>query len=76
MGQLRFMSDHFEVIAIASPGEDLQSTSTREGVKTASVEMTRTISPCPLSVRSVGSGKSKASTGPTWRGRYRHMVVP
>lgn len=45
-GQLRFMKDHFEVLAISSgPYEELEAVSSREGVPTLQVEMTRSITP-------------------------------
>ena len=45
-GQLRFMKEHFEVLAVSSgPQEELQAVSRREGVPTAQVEMTRAITP-------------------------------
>lgn len=44
-GQLKFMSHYFEVIGVASDGEALKEVMQNEGVKTHSIEMTRTISP-------------------------------
>ncbi|PKP24322.1 MAG: glycosyltransferase family 1 protein [Bacteroidetes bacterium HGW-Bacteroidetes-2] len=45
-GQLRFMKEHFEVLAVASgPKVELDEVSNREGVPTAQVEMTRAITP-------------------------------
>ncbi len=44
-GQLQFMSQHFEVIAISSPGIMLEEVEKNESVKTLSVQMTRKISP-------------------------------
>ena len=43
--QLHFMSSHFNVLAVSSPGQLLTEVSEQEGVKTAAVEMTRTITP-------------------------------
>lgn len=45
-GQLRFMKEHFEVLAVSSgPNEELKAVSSREGVSTFQVEMTRSITP-------------------------------
>lgn len=44
-GQLRFMSDYYEVIGIASQGEFLNQVSDQEGIRTIPVEMTRSITP-------------------------------
>lgn len=44
-GQLRFMNDHFEVVAVSSSGSDLKEVSENEGVRVVPIEMTRTISP-------------------------------
>lgn len=44
-GQLRFLSAHFEVVAVSSSGEDLAVVQNREGVRTETVEMERKISP-------------------------------
>src|SRR5690606_2408976 len=45
-GQLAYMRENgFEVIAVSSPGEDLEEVEKNEGVRTVAVEMTRTISP-------------------------------
>lgn len=44
-GQLGFMSNHFDVIGIASKGEILNEVAEREGVRVIPVDMTRTISP-------------------------------
>ena len=44
-GQLRFMSDHFEVIGIASKTRDFYRINKNEGVRTIPVEMTRSITP-------------------------------
>jgi glycosyltransferase involved in cell wall biosynthesis len=43
--QLRFMSAHFEVIAVSSPGEELTDVGKQEGVSTASISMQRAITP-------------------------------
>jgi glycosyltransferase involved in cell wall biosynthesis len=43
--QLRFMSDHFEVLAVSSPGQILDEVSMAEGVRTTAVAMTRSITP-------------------------------
>lgn len=43
--QLHFMSSHFNVLAVSSPGQLLTEVSEQEGVKTAAVEMTRAITP-------------------------------
>lgn len=43
--QLHFMSSHFNVLAVSSPGQMLIDVGTQEGVKTAAVEMTRAITP-------------------------------
>jgi len=45
-GQLAFMRDHFEVLAVSSgPQEELDEVSRREGVPNRKVEMTRAITP-------------------------------
>lgn len=44
-GQLRFMRDYFEVIAVSSEKEYLEKIGKREGVKTHHLEMTRKITP-------------------------------
>ena len=44
-GQLRFMSEHYNVIGISSEGELLESVAKKEGIPVKSVEMTRRISP-------------------------------
>ncbi|WP_431160420.1 glycosyltransferase family 4 protein [Flagellimonas beolgyonensis] len=45
-GQLRFMSQYFEVVGISSPGEGrLAEVGIQEGIKTYPVEMTRKITP-------------------------------
>lgn len=43
--QLQFMSNHFNVLAVSSPGKLLTDVAEQEGVKTAAVEMTRAITP-------------------------------
>lgn len=43
--QLKYMSSHFEVIAVSSPGKILDDVSNQEGVRTASISMTRSITP-------------------------------
>ncbi len=43
--QLHFMSQHFNVLAVSSPGEMLQEVSAQEGVAIKAVEMTRAITP-------------------------------
>ena len=43
-GQFRFMSDFYEIVAISSPGEDLEELSLRERVRTISIPMERHIS--------------------------------
>ena len=44
-GQLRFLSQEFEVTAISGAGKDLEEVAGRENVKTHAVEMQRQISP-------------------------------
>lgn len=43
--QLKHMSSYFEVIAVSSPGEILEDVSKQEGVRTAAISMTRSITP-------------------------------
>jgi glycosyltransferase involved in cell wall biosynthesis len=43
--QLRYMSDHFEVLAVSSPDKILEQVGIREGVRTAPIAMTRAITP-------------------------------
>jgi glycosyltransferase involved in cell wall biosynthesis len=43
--QLRYMSNHFELLAVSSPDKLLEQVGTREGVRTAPVAMTRAITP-------------------------------
>lgn len=44
-GQLRFMNEHFEVIAISSEEKYLSAIAAREGVRHCHIEMTREITP-------------------------------
>jgi len=44
-GQHRFMSNHYTVIGVSSPGDALQEVSVDEGISVIEVPMTRTISP-------------------------------
>ncbi len=44
-GQLKFLSQHFEVTAISGEGQDLDIVAEREGVKVHPLEMQRNISP-------------------------------
>lgn len=44
-GQLKFMQDHFDILAISSPGDKLDIVEKREGVRVQPVEITRTINP-------------------------------
>src|ERR1044072_8019222 len=43
--QLRYMSDHFDLLAVSSPDKLLEQVGTREGVRTVPVTMTRAITP-------------------------------
>jgi glycosyltransferase involved in cell wall biosynthesis len=43
--QLQFMSDYFEVLAVSSPGKELEEVGRSEGVRTVPVVMTRSITP-------------------------------
>jgi hypothetical protein len=43
--QLKYMSAHYEVIAVSSGGEYLEKVGITQGVRTEAVEMTRRISP-------------------------------
>lgn len=43
--QLRYMSHHFDVLAVSSPDKVLEQVGAREGVRTAPVLMTRAITP-------------------------------
>ena len=44
-GQLRFLSNHYEVIGVASRGKQLQQASEEQGVQTIGVDIERSISP-------------------------------
>ncbi len=44
-GQHTYMSDHYEVIGLSSPGMDLNDVASEEGIRVIPVAMTRTISP-------------------------------
>ncbi|MCJ8498597.1 glycosyltransferase family 4 protein [Chryseobacterium salipaludis] len=44
-GQLKFLSKHFEVIGVSSPGLNLDLVKNREGCRVIAVEMQRNISP-------------------------------
>lgn len=44
-GQLKYMSQYFEMIGISSNGDELKDVENDEGIKTFSVEMSRKISP-------------------------------
>lgn len=44
-GQHRFMSRHFEVVGVSSPGEALQEVAVNEGIRVRALEMTRALSP-------------------------------
>lgn len=43
-GQLRMLSEHYEVVAVSSPGEELKVIEEREGVRTIAIPMERRIS--------------------------------
>lgn len=43
-GQLKFLSKHYEVVAVSSPGKDLDIVRKREGVRTVAIPMERRIS--------------------------------
>ncbi|HYK77847.1 MAG TPA: glycosyltransferase family 4 protein [Daejeonella sp.] len=43
--QLKFMSDHYEVLAVSSEGEALKQVALQTGVRTEAVSMTRKITP-------------------------------
>ena len=43
-GQLKMLSDYFEIVAVSSPGERLEQLKEREGVRTIEVSMERHIS--------------------------------
>lgn len=44
-GQLKMLAEEFEVVAVSSPGKDLDEVGRREGVRTVAVPMERRISP-------------------------------
>ena len=44
-GQLRMLSEHYEVVGVSSPGEELEKVAQREGIRTIAVPMERKISP-------------------------------
>jgi len=44
-GQLKFLNEHFEVVAVSGEGPDLERVQSREGVRVISVNMERKISP-------------------------------
>lgn len=44
-GQLSFMKEHYEIIAVSSEGEELKDVEETEGVRTKVIEMTRSITP-------------------------------
>ena len=44
-GQLRMLSEHYEVVGVSSPGEELDKVAQREGIRTIAVPMERKISP-------------------------------
>ena len=44
-GQLKMLSEEYEVIAVSSPGRELQRVAEREGVRTIAIPMERKISP-------------------------------
>lgn len=43
-GQLRMLSEHYEVVGVSSPGDDLQKVAQREGIRTIAIPMERKIS--------------------------------
>lgn len=43
-GQLKMLSDKYEVVAVSSPGDDLERVARREGVRVAAIPMERHIS--------------------------------
>ncbi|WP_205573336.1 glycosyltransferase family 4 protein [Flavisolibacter nicotianae] len=43
--QLRFMADHYDVLAVSSPGKTLEDVRASEGVRVAGVPMSRAITP-------------------------------
>lgn len=44
-GQLRFMSQEFEVVGVSSAGSDLEEVHQNEGIRVEAIEMTRQITP-------------------------------
>ena len=44
-GQLKMVNEHYEVVAVSSPGKELQVLREREGIRTIEVPMERRISP-------------------------------
>ena len=44
-GQLKMLSADYEVVAVSSPGKDLEEVALREGVRTVAIPMERRISP-------------------------------
>lgn len=44
-GQLRMLNEDYEMVAVSSPGKDLEEVGTREGVRTVGIRMERRISP-------------------------------
>ena len=44
-GQLRYINDYFEVIGVASKGEELQKLSNEQGIRTIAINIERSISP-------------------------------
>ena len=44
-GQLKMLTEDYEVVAVSSPGKELANVATREGVRTIAVPMERQISP-------------------------------
>lgn len=43
--QLRFMASYFEVVAVSSPGRELEEVAKREGVRTVAMKMARSVEP-------------------------------
>lgn len=44
-GQLKMLTEEWEVVAVSSPGEELEKVAIREGVRTVAIPMERKISP-------------------------------
>ena len=44
-GQLRMLSEHYEIVGVSSPGADLEKVEQREGIRTVAVPMERKIAP-------------------------------